>query len=261
MSATATGGARGLVVAGLTVRFGGHLAVSQVSFSAPQGRIVGLIGPNGAGKTTIFNAVCGVVQPTAGTVHLDGREISGLATHRRARLGLGRTFQRLEVFSSLSVWDNVLVGLEIRRGWARRAGCPPQFLAPGSDPDPPVEVELLLDRLGLAGLADQPVGSLPTGQARLVELARALAARPSVLLLDEPASGLDDGETQQFGAILGELAAAGLGILLVEHDMSLVMEVCHDLHVLDFGQLIASGTPEQIRTNAAVVDAYLGAGT
>ncbi len=251
-----------LQASGVSVRFGGHLALSDVSVSVDPGRIVGLIGPNGAGKTTLFNAICGVIAPTAGRVTLQDRDVSGLATHKRARLGLGRTFQRLEVFSSLSVADNVRAGLEIRQTWAGRRGAPPQFLAGSHAADLPAdaEVALILDRLGLAELADVSVGSLPTGQARLVELGRALAARPAVLLLDEPASGLDDTETRDFGSLLLELAEAGLGILLVEHDVGLVMQVCAEIYVLDFGQVIAHGDPDMVRRNEAVVAAYLGAG-
>ena len=248
-----------LEVEGLTVRFGGHLALYDVSLSVPSGEVVGLIGPNGAGKTTIFNAVCGVVGPTAGRILLEGRDVTRVSTHRRARLGLGRTFQRLEVFPSLTVWDNVLVGLEIRRSWSRGGGVRTQSLAGGGPLSVEAEVALILDRLELSELADQPVGSLPTGQARLVELGRALAARPSVLLLDEPASGLGEEETRHLGELLADLAEAGLGILLVEHDMALVMEVCSRLHVLDFGQLIASGTAEEVRSDPKVVEAYLGA--
>jgi len=254
-----------LQVEGLSVRFGGHLAVGDVSLSVHPGRISGLIGPNGAGKTTTFNAICGVTPPTAGRVLLDGEDVSRLGTHQRARRGIGRTFQRLEVFSSLSVADNVRVGLEIRASWSRRRRPAPQYLAAaaGLDPeriDPDAEVVLIIERLGLARVADVPVGSLPTGQARKVELGRALAARPRVLLLDEPASGLDDLETHEFGGMLGDLASAGLGILLVEHDVALVMRVCADLSVLNFGQLIASGTPEEVQSNRAVLDAYLGGG-
>ncbi|MFZ4516882.1 MAG: ABC transporter ATP-binding protein [Microthrixaceae bacterium] len=247
-----------LSVEGLTVRFGGHLAVSSVDLEVPGGRISGLIGPNGAGKTTTFNAICGVITPTSGRVRLGDRDISRMSTHQRARHGVGRTFQRLEVFSSLSVRDNVQVGLEIRRSWSRRTDAAPQFLAPDGEPAPAAEVELILDRLGLTAVAEAPVGSLPTGQARLVELGRALAARPRVLLLDEPASGLDDNETVAFGTLLQDLATAGLAILLVEHDISLVMRVCSELSVLDFGQIIAQGPPAEIRSNEAVLAAYLG---
>ncbi len=242
----------------VSVRFGGHLAVSECSLRVEGGRVSGLIGPNGAGKTTTFNAICGVVQPSSGHVRLDGRDISGVGTHKRARLGIGRTFQRLEVFASLTVRENVQVGLEIRRSWSRRKAALPQYLADGGDPTPDEEIDLILDRLDLGPLADELVGALPTGHARLVELGRALAARPSVLLLDEPASGLDDNETDAFGDLLVTLAGNGLGILLVEHDVALVMRVCEDLSVLDFGQVIASGTPEEVRSNDAVLAAYLG---
>lgn len=247
-----------LEVDGVSVRFGGHLAVSDCSLRVEGGRVSGLIGPNGAGKTTTFNAICGVVQPSAGQVRLDDRNISGLGTHKRARLGIGRTFQRLEVFSSLTVRENIQVGAEIRRSWSRRTQALPQYLADGGDPAPDAEIDLILDRLDLGPLADELVGSLPTGHARLVELGRALAARPSILLLDEPASGLDDNETEVFGDLLVTLAANGLGILLVEHDVALVMRVCEHLAVLDFGQVIAEGTPEQVRANEAVLAAYLG---
>ena len=242
----------------ISVRFGGHLAVSDCSLRVEGGRVSGLIGPNGAGKTTTFNAICGVVQPTSGQVRLDGRNISGIGTHKRARLGIGRTFQRLEVFSSLTVRENIQVGLEIRRSWSRRKAALPQYLADGGDPEPDAEIDLIIERLDLGSLADELVGSLPTGHARLVELGRALAARPSVLLLDEPASGLDDTETDAFGDLLVTLAGNGLGILLVEHDVALVMRVCEHLSVLDFGQIIASGTPEEVRSNEAVLSAYLG---
>jgi branched-chain amino acid transport system ATP-binding protein len=242
----------------LSVRFGGHLAVSSASLRVEGGRVSGLIGPNGAGKTTTFNAICGVVTPSAGHVTLDGKDISKLGTHKRARLGIGRTFQRLEVFSSLTVRENIQVGLEIRRSWSRRSPALPQYLADGRELDPAAEVDLILERLELGRLSSELVGSLPTGHARLVELGRALAARPSILLLDEPASGLDDAETEAFGNLLCSLASNGLGILLVEHDVALVMRVCEHLAVLDFGQIIATGTPDAVRSNEAVLAAYLG---
>jgi len=245
---------------GLTVRFGGHLAVSEVDLDVEPGRVTGLIGPNGAGKTTTFNMICGVLAPTAGRVLLDGQDVSRLGTHKRARRGIGRTFQRLEVFSSMSVRDNILVGGEIREGWARTTPAGRQLLAPeGAELSLGDEVDLLIERMGLGDVADLLVGELPTGQARLVELARALAIRPRVLLLDEPASGLDDSETEAFGDLLVELAGAGLAILLVEHDVPLVMRVCDHIHVLDFGRIIARGTPAEIQSNQGVLDAYLGA--
>jgi branched-chain amino acid transport system ATP-binding protein len=248
-----------LELQGLSVRFGGHLAVSDVDLDAEAGQITGLIGPNGAGKTTTFNLICGVINPSGGQVRFDGADVSGRGTHRRARLGVARTFQRLEVFGSMTARENVRVGCEFRSSWARRASARPQLLAHGHDSlSVDDEVDLIIDRLGLASVSDVRAGELPTGQARLVELGRALAIRPRLLLLDEPASGLDDGETGQLGDLLTELAEAGLAVLLVEHDMPLVMRVCDRLSVLDFGAVIAEGTPEQVRENPAVIDAYLG---
>ena len=248
-----------LEIRGLTIRFGGHLAVSDVDLDVVAGQVTGLIGPNGAGKTTTFNMISGVLTPARGTIRLDGRDLARLKAHRRARLGIGRTFQRLEVFASMTVRENILVGGEIREGWSRSTPSGPQLLAPDGASIPlRDEVDLLMERLGVADIAETRVGELPTGQARLVELARALAIRPRVLLLDEPASGLDDTETEAFGALLRELAAAGLAILLVEHDVPLVMAVCDAISVLDFGQIIAGGSPAEIQSNQLVLDAYLG---
>jgi branched-chain amino acid transport system ATP-binding protein len=248
-----------LELRGLSVRFGGHLAVSDVDLDAEVGQITGLIGPNGAGKTTTFNLICGVLNPSGGRVRFDGADVTGKGTHRRARLGIARTFQRLEVFGSMTARENVRVGCEFRSSWSRRATAGRQLLSPGEDElSVDAEVELILERLGISGVADVRAGELPTGQGRLVELGRALAIRPRLLLLDEPASGLDDVETEQLGDLLIELAGAGLAVLLVEHDMPLVMRVCDRLSVLDFGVVIADGTPEEVRSNPEVVDAYLG---
>jgi branched-chain amino acid transport system ATP-binding protein len=247
-----------LEIRGLSIRFGGHLAVSDVDLDVEAGAVTGLIGPNGAGKTTTFNLICGVLPPTGGRVVLDGRQIGGMNTHTRARLGIGRTFQRLEVFGSMTARDNVLVAAEIRRGWGRTHPVGPQLLADGADLSLEDEVDLLIDRLGLTEVADVRAGQLPTGQARLVEIARALAIRPRILLLDEPASGLDDAESVQLGELMVELASSGLGILLVEHDVALVMRVCSHVYVLDFGSVIDHGTPEHVQQSVVVRDAYLG---
>jgi branched-chain amino acid transport system ATP-binding protein len=243
---------------GLSIRFGGHLAVSDVDLDVEAGAVTGLIGPNGAGKTTTFNLICGVLAPTGGRVVLDGKQIGGLSTHERARRGIGRTFQRLEIFGSMTARDNVLVAAEIRRGWGRTHPVGPQLLAGEEDLSLNDEVDLLIERLGLADVADVRAGQLPTGQARLVEIARALAIRPRVLLLDEPASGLDDAESVQLGELMVQLAQSGLAILLVEHDVSLVMRVCAHVYVLDFGSVIDHGTAEHVQQSVVVRDAYLG---
>jgi branched-chain amino acid transport system ATP-binding protein len=232
---------------GVTVRFGGNLALDDVSVAAERGRITGLIGPNGAGKTTLFNVITGLLAPARGRVVLDGRDITRLAPHKRAHQGLGRTFQRLELFTSLSVRENVRVAGDIRNSWGL-----------GDNIHAGDEAERVIDLVGLADVADREVSEIPTGQARRVELARALMTRPSVLLLDEPASGQTEQETEEFGHLLRRLADDGLAICLVEHDMSLVMKVSEVVHVLDYGKTIALGTPEEIRGNQAVVDAYLG---
>jgi branched-chain amino acid transport system ATP-binding protein len=230
------------------VRFGGMVALDGVSLAIEPGGVTGLIGPNGAGKTTLFNVVTGLLSATSGRVALDGHDISRLPPHRRAKLGVARTFQRLELFTSLSVRDNVRVAGEICNGWAG-----------GPRLNAGAEADRVLALVGLAGVADREVSEIPTGQARLVELARALMIRPSVLLLDEPAAGQTEQETIAFGRLVRSLAADGLAVCLVEHDMSLVMNVCQIIHVLDMGRLIASGSPEAVRADPAVVDAYLGA--
>ena len=229
-----------------TVRFGGIDALKDVSLEVPTGSITGLIGPNGAGKTTCFNVITGLQETVEGHVFLDGVDVTPYGPHRRARMGLARTFQRLEVFGSLSARENVLVAAEIRASWSKEKE------------DPQRVADELLERVGITRVANDRVDAMPTGLARLVELARALAARPRVLLLDEPGSGLDDTESNAFADLLLELADEGLGILIVEHDVELVMRVCKQLYVLDFGQIIASGTPRDIQENPVVQAAYLG---
>ena len=230
----------------VSVQFGGLLAVDDASLSVPAGCVTGLIGPNGAGKTTLFNVITGLQTPSRGRVVLDGTEVTRRRPYRRARLGIARTFQRLEAFGSLTARENVLVALEMRRRWATaRYDC-------GKIADE------LLERIGIASVAGKRVESLPTGSARLVELARALATDPKVLLLDEPSSGLDEQETDALGVLLHELTADGLAVLLVEHDMPLVMESCSHISVLDFGRVIAQGTPSEIQADPSVQRAYLG---
>jgi len=235
-----------LEVEDVVVRFGGVTAVDGASFAAEAGKVTGLIGPNGAGKTTCFNVINGLQRPTSGRVRFDGRDITRLPVHRRARRGMGRTFQRLEAFGSLSVRDNVRAALDIHRGVSA-------VLRSGAG-----DVDALLERVGIADSAHERADSIPTGTARLLELARCLAGDPKLLLLDEPSSGQDESETDAFGELLRDLAAEGRAVLMVEHDMDLVMTVCDTIHVLDFGSIIAQGTPAQIRSNPVVQQAYLG---
>ena len=231
---------------GLSVRFSGHLAVDEVDLSVDAGTIVGLIGPNGAGKTTTFNAMAGV-QACTGSVHLDGVDISSAPPHRRARLGMNRTFQRLEVFGSMTAYDNLRTAAEISARAHRRSMRNASAIA-----------DRIIDQIGLSAIAGRRADALPTGQARLVELGRALATEPKVLLLDEPASGLDEVETSRLAEVLGALAGEGMAVLLVEHDMDLVMQLCSKICVLNFGEVIATGTPEQVRADPDVQAAYLG---
>jgi branched-chain amino acid transport system ATP-binding protein len=228
------------------VRFGGLQALDEVSLDIEAGRVTGLIGPNGAGKTTLFNVVTGLQAPTAGRVVIDGQDVTLAKPHVRARRGIGRTFQRLETFGTLTARDNVLVGAEMRRGWSRE-----KF-------DVGDLTDELIDRVGLRSVANEKVDKLPTGTARLIEVARALASKPRVILLDEPSAGLNEGETSSLGELLRDLAGDGLAVLLVEHDMSFVMRACDHIHVLDFGRLIAEGSPVEIQSNPDVRAAYLG---
>jgi branched-chain amino acid transport system ATP-binding protein len=221
-------------------------ALGGVSLDAPASVVTGLIGPNGAGKTTMFNVVTGFQRPSRGQVSMDGRDITGLRPHTRARLGLGRTFQRLELFGSLSARENILVGMEASRGRADHGG------------DRRRLADEILERVGLQAVADRQADTLPTGIARRVELGRALATRPRLLLLDEPSSGLDQPETDALGRLLASLAAEGMAVLLVEHDVELVMRVCSRVHVLDFGQIIAVGNPSEVQADPRVQLAYLG---
>jgi branched-chain amino acid transport system ATP-binding protein len=230
----------------VVVRFGGVRALSETSVSVDPGCVTGLIGPNGAGKTTLFNVITGLQEPNGGRVLFEGTDITRLSPYRRARLGISRTFQKLEAFSSLSARDNVLVAAEQRKAWDR------------SPFSPAGVTDELLERVGIGGVAHYMVGTLPTGTARLVELARALALNPRVLLLDEPSSGLNEEETSAMAVLLRGLVSDGLAVLLVEHDMSFVMGTCELIYVLEFGQIIATGGPDAIQGNPAVQAAYLG---
>ena len=238
-----------LEVENVTVRFGGNIALHDVAMTARPGAVTGLIGPNGAGKTTLFNVICGRQRPDAGSVRIGDQDVTRMLPYKRARAGLARTFQRLELFTLLSVRSNVRIAADVDRRNRRDRTVDPDRVA-----------DEVLERVGLRAVADARVDQLPTGQARLVEVGRALAARPRVLLLDEPAAGQDDTETSAFAALLRDLAAEALTIVLVEHDVQLVLRVCDDVNVLDFGELLATGTPAEIQRNPAVIAAYLGEG-
>ncbi len=231
----------------VTVRFGGNMALDAASLAAESGQVTGLIGPNGAGKTTLFNVVSGLLPPTSGRISIEGRDVTKLNPSKRARKGLARTFQRLELFTMLTVRENIRVAADTYRRWSR------------DKEDPGRLTEAIIDRVGLRPVADVRVTSLPTGQGRLVELGRALVCKPSTLLLDEPASGQDESETEQFARLLRQLAGEGMAVVLVEHDVQLVMAVCDRISVLDFGRIIATGTPAEVQKDEAVLAAYLGA--
>lgn len=233
-----------LQVEDVTVAFGGLRALIDVGIDVAPGQVTGLIGPNGAGKTTLFNVITGLQKPQRGRVLLGGTDVTSKGPRARARLGMGRTFQRLEVFGSLTALDNVLVAVE-NAGLHGRAARQ--------------QATDLLGRVGIGEVSASQADVLPTGLARLLELARALACSPKVLLLDEPFSGLDSRESDRLGELLDELVGDGLAVLLVEHDMEMVMRLCARIHVLSFGTVIASGTPAEIKADAAVQAAYLGA--
>ena len=246
-----------LEVEGVSVQFGGVRALSGVSLQVEAGTVTGLVGPNGAGKTTLFNVITGLQTPTHGRVLLNEEELGDLPPYKRARKGLARNFQRLELFGLLTVRENLEVAADIRRRWDSRVG---RRRASGVESPAAVQARLL-EQIGLAELADTRADLLSTGSARLVELGRALATEPRLLLLDEPASGQDDVETERFAQLIQRLAADGMGVLIVEHDMDLVMRLCSLIYVLDFGRLLSSGPREVIRSDEAVLRAYLGGAT
>lgn len=247
----------------VTVRFGGLLALDRVSLAVPPEAIVGLIGPNGAGKTTFFGVLSGLLRPREGRVLVDGVDVTRRTPHARARLGLARTFQRLELFGELTVREHLVVAYRQgrRNPLARFAR---DLLGLGARPYPGEDdaVDATLELLALDRLASRPAATLGLGTGRLVELARAIAAGPRVLLLDEPSSGLDGNETAQLTDVLRRLRdERGIALVLVEHNVEMVLSLADRVTVLDFGEAIAEGTPQEIRQSAAVQAAYLGTST
>ena len=242
-----------LVVEGMSIHFGGVQALRDVSLAARRGEVTGVIGPNGAGKTTLFNCLSGLLTPDHGKVTFNGHPLTG-SPRRRAWKGSGRTFQTPRLFRSLSVLDNLVLGCRV----ADRAKLPYEFDRSLDGMPHSRRAESIADLVGYQGSLTTSAASLAFGDLRTVELARALCAAPKMLMLDEPASGLDVDQALALVALLRSLSELGLAILLIEHDMSVVMEVCEHLTVLDFGVVIAEGTPEEVQNNQDVIDAYLG---
>ena len=242
-----------LATTGLSVRFGGVHAVEDVDLAVEEGELVGLIGPNGAGKTTFIDAITGFVRYT-GTIGLDGRDLAGLPPHARARRGLARTWQSTELFDDLTVRENLEVGAERPSFLALAAEVVGRGIPTGESPDEALQL------LGLGGITDAMPAELTQGQRKLVGVARAIAMRPRLLCLDEPAAGLDTRESEALGQRLRQIADTGTTTLLIDHDMGLVLNICDRIVVLEFGKVIAAGPPDEVRRDARVVKAYLGGG-
>lgn len=249
-----------LEIRGVTQRFGGVTALEDISFTITPGEITGVIGPNGAGKTTLFNIISGIYAQTSGTISFDGRDVSGFSSERLAVLGVVRTFQNVELFGKMTVLENAMVGLHTRSSSGLIA-C--MLKTPGHlAEERRIRERALhwLDYTGIADLAEITAGNLPFGKGRMLEIARALALEPRIILMDEPAAGLNSRESQDLALLIRKIRDMGITVVLVEHDMELVMDICDTIVVLNLGRLLAQGTPREIQENPQVIAAYLGEG-
>ena len=247
-----------LVLRGVTKRFGGLVAVDDVTVSVPAGGITAVIGPNGAGKSTLFNVISGFCAPDSGQVMFDGKEITGMPPERIAAHGLARTFQLVQLFGDLTAFENIKVGCHLHTSGGLLAAVLRLPRTQKSEKAVEETARRLLDFVGLSDCANTQAANLPYGHQRLLEIARALATRPKLLLLDEPAAGLNSAETARLSDTIRRIAAEGSKVLLIEHDMKLVMNAANRIVVLDFGRKIAEGTPDEVRRDPAVLAAYLG---